>query len=226
MINANVDLLKLWDRVVGTLTGVRRRTQIEYHGRLITIISTFRLVDYAKNVGSSNTSADRQKVVSTDMNNLLNEEQYLEKSSDELVSIIEREIQLRMPEVYLWLKLACLAHAEQFPKDDYLTINTMNPQYFSTTYIAGLAKHFPFLNQPIELIPSPSPEQFPTRAKLSHGLSDLLQRRFTSIDFPTDIRYRIGPLMGSPPDFVTANILSENDPEVKLIPTSWRPMAK
>lgn len=59
MINANVDLLKLWDRIVGTLTGARRRAQIEYHGRLVAVIVAFRLADYAKQVGANDKSADR-----------------------------------------------------------------------------------------------------------------------------------------------------------------------
>jgi len=106
----------------------------------------FRLNDYMIKVRNPHGGDDRRKVVEQELCVLLSGNAYIGKSDKELAILIEREIQIRMPDSILWYQLTCLTHAGRFPKDGYLTINVASQWGSGTsggyTRILSLGENF------------------------------------------------------------------------------------
>ena len=220
MLDVKIDPLPWWDRLRARFTVARGRSRTECHRRLVAALVEFRLNDYEKMVTRVG-EGDRRKVVRYEMGEILSGDAYLEKSGEELARAIEEGIQVRMADEILWHQIACLNHAGRFAQDAHLTVNTVNPQHFSTTAIPAISKCFPFLTQPIKAVPPASPRQLPTEWRLSDALTNLLRQWLGSHALPT-MRYKFGPHPG-PQDLVSLSILSEGDPAVVTVPMGWHP---
>ena len=216
-----LNILKAWDRFRGIVTRANQRNKMECHRRLVAAIGAFRLNDYVKWVRPLGEGGDRRKVVERELAELLSQREYAGKPGAELAVVTEREVQIRMPDAHVWWEVACLTHAQSFPKEAFLTVNTRSPRHFSQTHILSIAGKFPFMDQPFHVIARASPQEFPhaLRLRVSGPLMNLLRTWAAQGKFPKEVLYSVEPTQH--PSIDLDRRRQVGDHSVVTLPAGW-----